>query len=431
MSTLTLATIVMFACLFGFLAVGVPVGICLILPLFFMISIEPITTPQFLAQVMYAGVANFTVMAIPFFILSGSLMDGGGLSRRLVKIADSMVGTVTGSLGMVAVIACMFFGAVSGSAPATVAAIGTIMLPEMVRNGYDKFYATGLMACAGGLGVIVPPSFPMVVYGVTTNTSIGTLFIGGLGPALVVGTILIVINYFYCRKHKLRGREKASLKKFVLALKDGWPALMMPLIILGGIYSGVFTPTEAAVVAVVYSLIIGVFYYKELKLPQCFELFRKTSTFVGGTLLTLAPASALGQMFAYLGVTRIVSNFLYGITDNKYIILTLIFGILFIAGMFVQTTPIIVILGPLFLSILQPLGIDAVHFGLMMVLALAIAFVTPPVASNLFVASSMTGIPIDKIIKPMMPFLVGLILALFIVGFFPDTVWFFIRLFGG
>ena len=420
----------MFLCLFVFLAIGVPVGVCLILPIFILIAIEPVTTPQYLAQVMYAGVANFMVMAIPFFILSGSLMDGGGLSRRLVRIANSAIGSITGSLGMVAVVSCMFFGAVSGSSPATVAAIGAIMLPEMVRGGYNKFYALGLMTVAGSLGVVVPPSYPMVVYGVTTNTSIGTLFIGGIGPALIVGGILILINYVYCRKHGIKGQKKASLKEFLRAVADGLPALFMPIIILGGIYGGIFTPTEAAVVAVVYSVVIGLFWYKELKWKPVLAQFRETSTFVGGTLLTMAPAAALGHIFAYQGVNRVISELFLSVSDNKYVILTLVFGILFIAGMFLQTTPIIVILGPLFLSVLTPLGIDPVHFGLMMVLALCIAFCTPPVACNLFVASSMTGIPVDKIVKPMLPFLGGLVVALFVVGFVPDTVHFFIRLFG-
>jgi len=288
----------------------------------------------------------------------------------------------------------------------------------------------GLMTVAGSLGVVVPPSYPMVVYGVTTNTSIGTLFIGGIGPALIVGGILILINYVYCRKHGIKGQKKASLKEFLRAVADGLPALFMPIIILGGIYGGIFTPTEAAVVAVVYSVVIGLFWYKELKWKPVLAQFRETSTFVGGTLLTMAPAAALGHIFAYQGVNRVISELFLSVSDNKYVILTLVFGILFIAGMFLQTTPIIVILGPLFLSVLTPLGIDPVHFGLMMVLALCIAFCTPPVACNLFVASSMTGIPVDKIVKPMLPFLGGLVVALFVVGFVPDTVHFFIRLFG-
>lgn len=420
----------MFLSLFVLMAIGVPIGVCLILPIFLLIALDPVTTPQYLAQVMYSGVANFMVMAIPFFILSGSLMDGGGLSRRLVRISNSLIGGVYGSLGMVTVISCMFFGAVSGSSPATVAAIGSIMLPEMVRAGYNKYYALGLMTVAGSLGVVVPPSYPMVIYGVTTGTSIGTLFVGGIGPALIVGTILILINYFYCRKHGIKGENKASFREFIRAAIDGLPALFMPVIILGGIYGGIFTPTEASVVAVVYSIIIGLFWYKELKIMPTLAEFRKTCVFCGGTLLTMAPAAALGRIFAYKGVSRVISELFLSISDNKYVILTIVFVILFVAGMFLETTPVIVILGPLFLDVLTPLGIDPVHFGLMMVLALCIAFCTPPVACNLYVASSMTRTPIEKIVKPMLPFLGGLIVSLFIVGFIPDTVHFFIRLFG-
>ena len=209
----------MLVLLFAMLFVGVPIGVCLLLPIFVMITMNHITTPEFIASIMYTGVASYTMIALPFFILAGNLMNAGGLSKRLVRIADSLVGRVTGSLGMVAVIACMFFGAVSGSAPATVAAIGSIMLPEMVMAGYNKFYAVALITVAGSLGVIVPPSFPMVVYGVTMNVSIGDLFMAGIGPALLVGLILIIINYFYCKKQKSSGCKSLdrSWKEDILA----------------------------------------------------------------------------------------------------------------------------------------------------------------------------------------------------------------------
>lgn len=212
-----MATSIMLLCMFVLLAMGVPIGVCLALPLLIMIAIEPIVPASYIAEVFYSGVANFTMMAMPFFMLSGAIMDSGGLSKRLVRIANSMVGRITGSLGMVTVIACMFFGAVSGSANATVAAIGAIMIPQMVKNGYNKYYATALVAAAGSLGIIVPPSFPMVLYAVTQNVSVGTLFIAGIGPALLVGFVLILINYSYCKNikyadgRKLRCRNLAHL----------------------------------------------------------------------------------------------------------------------------------------------------------------------------------------------------------------------------
>ncbi len=423
--------VILLGLMFAFFLIGVPIGICLLLPIFVLIAYNSITTPQFIASIMYTGVATYTMIALPFFILAGNLMNAGGLSKRLVKIADSLVGRITGSLGMVAVIACMFFGAVSGSAPATVAAIGSIMLPEMVMAGYNKYYAVALITVAGSLGVIVPPSFPMVVYGVTMNVSIGDLFMAGIGPALLVGFILILINYIYCKKHHIVGTKKFHLKDLVLSIKDGWPALMMPIIILGGIYGGVFTVTEASVVACVFSLLIGWFYYKELSMGETFQQLMGTSTFVGGTLLTLAPAAALGQIFAYMGITRSITRFFTNNIDSKLVVMILVFLILFVAGMFVQTTPMIVILGPILLNVLQPYGIDSIQFGIIMILALSIAFCTPPLATNLFVSSSMTGIPMEKIVKPMLPFMVGLAAALFAVAFFPQIIYLPLQLFGG
>jgi C4-dicarboxylate transporter DctM subunit len=331
---------------------------------------------------------------------------------------------------MVAILGCMFFGAVSGSAPATCAAIGAIMLPQMVRAGYNKYYAVGLIACAGSLGVIVPPSYPMVIYGITTGASIGTLFIGGIGPALLVGSTLIIINYFYCRKHGLKGNKKFDARELGRALVDGFPALLMPVIILGGIYSGVFTATEAAVVSVVYGLIVGFFIYRQLKLKAVIKMLRDNAVFIGGTLLTIAPATAVAQVFSYLGVQSSISQLFLGISTSKYVIMIMIYAVLFVAGMFLQTTPCIVMLTPILLPIAQSVGVDAIQFGLVMVLAMSIAFVTPPGASNLFVMTTMSGIPINKIVMPMLRFMVGLIFCLILVGFFSDITYSFINLFG-
>ena len=424
---LTTMFIVMFAMFF----IGVPIGVCLLLPIFLLIAMNGITTQEFIASIMYTGVASYTMIALPFFILAGNLMNAGGLSKRLVAIANSLIGRITGSLGMVAILACMFFGAVSGSAPATVAAIGGIMLPEMVRHGYNKYYAVALITVAGSLGVIVPPSFPMVVYGVTMGVSIGDLFMAGLGPSLLVGLILMLINYFYCKKHHIVGKRKFTVKELLFSMKDGWPALFMPVIILGGIYGGIFTVTEASVVACVFGVVVGCFYYKELKLKEIFNQLKSTSTFVGGTLLTLAPAAALGQIFAYMGVTRSITRFFTNTVDSKVVVILLVFLILFIAGMFVQTTPMIVILGPILLNVLQPYGIDPIQFCIIMVLALSIAFCTPPLATNLFVSSSMTGIPMERIVKPMIPFVIGLAIVLFVVAFVPAVIYLPLRLFGG
>ncbi|MPM30409.1 C4-dicarboxylate TRAP transporter large permease protein DctM [bioreactor metagenome] len=414
-----MATGIMFVVMFGLMFIGVPIAVSLFIALFVLIGLDPVTTANYLAQSLYSGVANFTMLALPFFMVAGAIMETGGLSKRLVNAANAMVGSVTGSLGMVTVIACMFFGAVSGSAPATVAAIGTIMIPMMVREGYNKYYATGLTCVAGGLGIIVPPSYPMVLYGVTCNVSIGDLFIAGLGPALVVGAILMVLNYIYCKKNGLKGRNKFSFSNLGKNVWDAKAALVMPIIILGGIYGGIFTATEAAVVAAVYGILVGLFVYKELKLQKLWRIFKDNAVFIAGTMFVMAPARATGSVFAYLGVNESVSNFIFSVSSNRYIVLTLIFVILFITGMFVQTTPAVVILAPTLLAVVQQVGIHPIHFGMIMVLGLAIAFVTPPVALNLFVGASMTGISIDKITKAAAVFIIGLIAAFFIVAFVP------------
>ena len=411
--------LILFGCMVLFFAIGVPIGICLIFPCFLMLLVNPVTSASFLAQSFYTGVASSSMIALPFFMICGNIMDKGGISKRLVNAANNCIGGITGSLGMVTILACMFFGAVSGSAVATVAAIGAIMLPEMVRNGYDKYYATGMCAVAGGLGIIVPPSYPMVVYGITNNESIGDLFIAGLAPAVLVGALLMFVNYLYCKKHGIKGNNKFHLKTALKGFWDAKWALLMPVIILGGIYSGIMTATESAVVATVYGIIIGRFVYKEITFKQLWDEFRSTATFSGGMMWTVAPATAIGLIFAYLGVNKAIAAFFLGISSNMYIVMFLIVCILFVIGMFMQTTPAIVIFSPVLLGVAEAVGVNAIQFGQVMNLALAVGFCTPPVCANVFVAQSMTGMPMDKIVKPAIPFIAVLILALLAVAFFP------------
>ena len=414
-----MALVILFGTMVVFFAIGVPIGICLIFPCFIMLLFNPVTSASFLAQSFYTGVASSSMIALPFFMICGNIMDKGGISKRLVAAANNCIGGITGSPGVVTILACMFFGAVSGSAVATVAAIGAIMLPEMVRNGYDKYYATGLCAVAGGLGIIVPPSYPMVIYGVTNNESIGDLFIAGIVPAMLVGGLLMLVNYIYCKKRGIRGDNKFHL---MTALKGFWDAkwaLLMPVIILGGIYAGIFTATEAAVVATVYGILIGCFVYKEVTFGDLWKEFKATATFSGGMMWTVAPATAIGLIFAYMGVNKAIASFFLGISTNAYVVIFLVIVILFFIGMFMQTTPAIVIFSPVLLNVVKAVGISSLQFGVVMTLALAVGFCTPPVCANVFVAQSMTGLPMDKIVKPAIPFIGVLILALLMVAFVP------------
>ncbi|WP_066456474.1 TRAP transporter large permease [Anaerotruncus rubiinfantis] len=412
------------AILFGTMAVclllGVPIGAAIGAAILMLNLLQPFTTMEYITQYMYSGVSSFTLLALPFFIISGNLMDTGGISKRLIKIANSLIGNVVGGLGTVTVLACMFFGAISGSANATVAAIGIIMIPQMVRAGYNKYYAVALVTVAGGLGCVVPPSYPLVIYGVTNNQSISDLFLAGIGPALLVGGMLILVNYCISRKYGWKGSgEPVSIKRFFIALKDGIWAIFMPIIILGGIYGGIFTATEAAVVATVYSILVGIFIYRELTLKKIWKMFFDTTAAMGGMNYTMATAGALSSVFVYLGFGEKVQNFFFGISDSTFVIMLIIFAILFIVGMFVQTTPTIIIVSPILLQIVTPLGIHPIQFGLVMTLSLCIAFVTPPVASNLFVAQSMTGLDVGGITKWALPFILVLFVAMALVAFFP------------
>ena len=408
---------------------GVPIGTSLGLPVSGLIAYTGVTSQEFMAQMLYTKIGDFTMLSLPFFLLAGDLMDGGGLSKRLVNVANSLIGNVTGALGAVTVLACMFFGAVSGSAPATVAAIGTIMIPQMVREGYSPAYATALTCVSGGLGIIVPPSFPMVLYGVTNDVSIGKLFTAGWGPAIVVTGTLLVFNYVICKRNGFVSTEpkETSFKLFLKAFWDAKWALLMPVIILGGIYSGIFSPTEAGVVSCVYGLIVGLFLYKELKWKDIIPMFKKKVDFLGGMMYVFAPAGALGAIMAYMGYTTAIKNFFLSISNNPYVLVALMYLILFFLGMIVQTNPIIVIVSPILLNVATAVGISPIHFGMMVILSLAVAFVTPPVAYNLFVGASMTGLSINKITRSAIPFLIGLLICEIVVGFIPEISMFLIK----
>ena len=374
--------VIFFGTMFLMLLIGVPIGIALAGSMVCLLLVDPVTSMTFVTQAMYTSVGNFTLLALPFFMIAGSIMATGGISKRLINVANCVVGNTTGGLGMAAIFACMLFGAISGSAPATVSAIGGIMIPQMIRAGYDKYYATGLCAVAGGLGVIVPPSYPMVVFGVTNNCSISDLFLAGWGPAILVGALLMAVNGYEGTG------QKFNFKYFIKELWGAKLALLMPVIILGGIYSGAFTATEAAVVAVVYGIFVGKFVYKELSFSEIWDMYKVNIPSIGGMMFVFAPAGGLGAVFSMMGVTKAIQAGFLSVSDNFYVIMILIFILLFFVGMFVQTTPAIVIFSPILLPIVTSFGMDPIQFGLVMTLSLAIAFVTAgscePVRCNVY-----------------------------------------------
>lgn len=415
------ATVILFGMMFLLMLLGVPIGFSLTLSIFGTMAVTPAITGTFLAQSFYSKIGLFSLLCLPFFIIAGNIMDTGGISKRIVKFANSLVGNVPGGLGIVTILACMFFGAVSGSAPATVAAVGMIMIPEMIRAGYDKYYAVGLVTVAGGLGVVVPPSYPMVVYGCAFNVSISDLFLAGIGPAVMVALLLIVMNEIWALRYGYKGTgEKFSIRNVLKTLWYAKYALLMPVIILGGIYSGIFTATEASVVACVYGIFVGVFIYKEVTWKQIWETYKNTVPTLGGMLLTFAPAGALSSVFVYLGIPAAISAWFASNVSSHLVAVLLMILIMLLTGMFVQTTPCVVILGPMLMPVCASFGITDIQFGMIMLLALCVAFVTPPVAANLFIASSMTGLDMMKITRRSIPFLGMLLLALFLIFMFPS-----------
>ncbi|RGY97630.1 TRAP transporter large permease [Clostridium sp. AM58-1XD] len=389
-------------------------------------------TLTFLAKNMYTTCDSFPLMAVPFFILAGAVMEGGGLSKRLVDFCESLVGHFTGGLAIVSVITCMFFGAISGSSPATVAAIGAIMIPSMVEKGYDKKFAVALVAAAGMLGVIIPPSIPMVMYGIAANASIGGVFLGGISAGLICGLSLIVVAVYYCRKNGYSGNgESFSLRKVWITFKNAIWALLVPVIILGGIYGGIFTPTEAASVAVVYGFIAGVFIYKELDIRNLFtKALSESAVTVGSVLILVSTATILSKVFVLEGVPQRMAMFINSISDNIYVIMILINLLLLVVGCVMETAAAILILAPILYPIVQAYGIGPIHFGVMMVVNLAIGMLTPPVGVNLFVATGIGQIQFVDLVKKILPFIAVLMIALAIIIFIPAVTEFLPTLLG-
>lgn len=415
---------------FAMLLIGVPIGIALFIAMLSIVLIFDTTSFLFLSQAMYTGLESLPLVAVPCFMIAGTIMETGGLSKRLVDVAIKLTGHTTGGLGTVTILACLFFGAVSGSAPATAAAIGAIMIPYMVKEGYEIDYAGGLTSVSGALGIIMPPSIPLVIYGISTVTPIGDLFLAGIGPAILVAIILIITqNIVSIKKGYVHKIPKASAKEIAASIWDAKWALLMPVIILGGIYGGVFTPTEAAVVAIVYCIVVGLFIYKELNWRDLFSMFDKNATFVGGFMLTFAPAAALGGLFVMLGVPDLIRSALLSFTTNIYVILIILNVFLLFIGMILDCVSALVVFSPIIYAVLVPMGIDPVHLGVIMVINLAVGFITPPVCMNLFVISTMTQRPIEKIVARALPFIFAMVVAVLIVLFIPDISVGLVKLF--
>lgn len=412
------------AVLFGsfiiFIILNTPIGIALGLASLVTISYSGQVELSYLAQSLTTSVDSFPLMAVPFFILAGELMGRGGISKRLLNVGNMLFGRYTGGLAIVTIVSCMFFAAISGSGPATVAAIGGIMLPEMVKRGYEKGFSSGLVATAGSIGVMIPPSIPMVIYGVSTGVSISTMFIAGLVPGILVGLALITWSYISSKEKGFSGNEnKFSLKEFMKAVNDAKWALFVPVIILGGIYGGVFTPTEAAAIAVVYGFVVGTFVYKDLALKDIPNVVISAALMTSTVLIIVGTATTFGRILTIEQIPTKLANTIISFSDSKIVILLLINLLLLFVGCFMETLAAIIILAPILLPVATKIGVDPVHFGIIMVVNLAIGFMTPPLGVNLFVTCGIGDISIEKISKSIIPWLLVMIAALMLITFVP------------
>lgn len=412
--------LVIFLTLIVCLVLTVPIGFSLgIASLAYILYTKQLTF-GFIAQNLVTGCDSFPIMAIPFFVFAGELMGGGGISRRLLNVANVFFGRIRGGLAIVTVVVCMFFAAISGSGPATVAAVGGMVVPTMLEKGYDKKFVLALIAAAGSIGVIIPPSIPMVVYSVTTNSSVSKLFLAGFAPGILIGVVLCLYSYFYARSHGYKGDEEPfSAKRALKEVKNSIWALLSPVIILGGIYGGIFTPTEAAAVSVIYSLVIGCLVYKELDLKQLGTVTKNACETTATILIVIGCAAGFSKVLTLGRIPTTVATFLTTLTDSKILILLLINVLLLIVGCFMETLCAIMILAPILFPVVTALGVDVTHFGIIMVVNLAIGFITPPLGVNLFVASRVGETTLDTVIKGIIPFLVMMIIVLLCITYIP------------
>ena len=401
---------------FILLCLTVPIGVSIgmsIIVYFLLFNTQPVS---FLCQNMFTACDSFPLMAIPFFVAGGALMSNGGITKRLVDLADACIGHISGGFAMVTAICCAFFGAISGSAPATVAAIGGLMVPAMIERGYDKGFSLAIIATSGCLGVIIPPSIPMVIYGTTTGAAVGTLFIAGIGPGLLFCFALCLYSYLVAKKKGWKGNgKKFSIKRVGVELKKAVWALLAPLIILGSIYGGFCTPTEAAAICIVYALLIGFFVYRELDMKTMLNSFWDGALTTGTILIIVGTGTTLGRVLTAAQVPQMVINGILGISDNPIIILLLLNLILLIVGCLMETLSAIMILGPILYPVAATAGMGLEHFGIMMVVNLAIGFCTPPVGVNLFVAAGLReDVSFMSLVRHAMP-IIGVLLAVQLV----------------
>lgn len=416
---------------FGAVILGLPIYASFLVTCFLYIAIDPRLTLQMIPPILYSGLDSFPLLAIPLFIFAGDIMSGGKISEKLLIFAEGIVGRLPGSTGAISILGCMFFGAVSGSGPATTAAIGGMTMPRMLEQPeYKRGYITSLLAAGGFLGVLIPPSIPFVMFGFLTNTSIGDLFIAGIIPGVTIGILYILWNTYYARKHNIPPQKVRTVGFFQSLYQAIW-ALLMPLIILGGIYGGVFTPTEAAGVAVIYAIIVSLFVYRTITVKDIFVFAGRSAYTMLTFMLIFVFANVFSRIMTMSNMPQLVIDFLTSITSSNIVLLLLINLFLFLLGMVMDPVTAILLVAPLFFPLAtRYIGLNPVHFGAIVVTNLAVGMITPPMAGNLFVAMRLTNASLGECLKDLMPFVLIGMAVVMLVTYIPGFSLFILNLAG-
>ena len=411
---------------FSLLILNVPIAICIGLATIFTIaSLGDVPTGYIIAQRMSSGIASFPLLAIPFFILSGILMGEGGMARRLMDFANAVVGRFHGGLAYVNTMTCMMFGSVSGSAVAAVSSVGGFMIPEMIRKGYGREFSTALTTTSATTGLLIPPSNIMIVYAVVAgNVSVAALFLAGVFPGIVMGLLIMFACFLINYNQDVGSGEKASFKQVIAAFAQAIPSLLLIVIVLGGIIGGVFSATEASAIAVAYAFLLAVFIYGEVKIRDIPRILLKCAMTTSVVMLLVGASSAMSWVLAVEQVPQSVSAALLAITDNPLITLLIINALLLVVGTFMDMTPAVLIFTPIFLPVVMGMGMNPVHFGILMIANLCIGLCTPPVGTCLFVGCSVGGTTIAKVVKPLIPIFIAMVIALLLITYFPGlSLW--------
>ena len=415
-----MSAVILFGLFFFLLFLNVPIAISLGVSSVVTTMIVKPAMMSTIATNLYSSTNTYVLLAIPFFILAGNIMEVSGISTKLINFFNSLVGHTKHGTAMVCVIVACFFAAISGSGPATVAALGGILIPAMNESGYEKSTSAALMSTAGAIGIVIPPSITFVVYGSVTGTSVGSLFMSGIIPGILIGFAIYWTMVITSRGRVLHSRPKCSGKERWAAFKDAVWGLLMPVIILGGIYGGIFTPTEAAAVSAIYGFVVGIFVYRSVNVKGIIRILKQTASQTAVVMLIIGCAAVFGKVLTFTGIAASASKALISIANgNKYIFLLMVNIILVIAGCFIDANSALYILCPILFPIAQSLGIDAVHLGAVMVVNLALGLITPPVGVNLFTGCGVAGISLNDMIRKIWPFVIAMLLVLLLITYVP------------